>query len=498
MQRLLAFGVWMLVSSYCFAETFGDWEYVVENGEAIITGYIGSGGDVEIPNEINGVSVKQIGKEWLSGVYPWPPIFGMNNTTVTTVTIPSSVTQINHGAISYCQNLSSVVLGTNVVKVQDYAFQQNYNLTNVFMSPNLQSIGLGAFHSCLKLNNVNLPNSVLSIQPFAFVNCTNITTINIPSSLTNLETGVFQGCTSLTNVTASNGLKRVNNFAFYGCTGLITITLPQSIEHIGANAFAQSVNLARVEFLGNQPTFDDAPFGNTTATIYYLSTAFGWSSTFAGRPTEPLDSYRLFIFWDALRGELVQPINYNTNSSVFGIGEIVTVQITPRPGFLFQNFSGDIASGSESVNVLMDSNKTITASFSNDLRDADGDGLPNYDEIIVHGTNPNAADSNDDGINDGDAVSLNYDPKLSFSPLVAFVKTNSAIGNQLGLYTTNQIYNLGLGGIILSRGTNNELTLNYQIVESTNLVTWTTNSFQMPITNAPTNKMFLRVQAVGQ
>ena len=80
-------------------------------------------------------------------------------------------------------------------------------------------------------------------------------------------------------------------------------------------------------------------------------------------------------------------------------------------------------------------------------------------------------------------------------PNFGYVLGNPNLHN---LYTTNQIHNLGLGGIILNRDTNNELTLNYQILESTDLVNWTTNSLQLPITNAPTNKMFLRVQAVGQ
>jgi len=71
--------------------------------------------------------------------------------------------------------------------------------------------------------------------------------------------------------------------------------------------------------------------------------------------------------------------------------------------------------------------------------------------------------------------------------------------NSNGLYTTNQIHNLGLGGIVLNRNTNNQLVLNYQVLQSTDLQNWSPyQQTELVISNAPTNKMFLRVQAVGQ
>jgi hypothetical protein len=128
-------------------------------------------------------------------------------------------------------------------------------------------------------------------------------------------------------------------------------------------------------------------------------------------------------------------------------------------------------------------------------------------------------DRNYDGISDSVAVTLGYNPSLNLSPLINYLKSNPVSGlysqsqydanrisgqsdilnspNSYALFTTNQIHNLGLGGVILNRNTNNELILNYQILESSDLVNWTTNSFQMPITNARSDKMFLRVQAVG-
>ncbi len=76
-------------------ETSGDWTYSVSDNQATITGYSGAGGAVDIPAVVNEISVVKVG-----GGYP--AIFGDGNTTVTSVTIPDSVTSIGYSAFSYC------------------------------------------------------------------------------------------------------------------------------------------------------------------------------------------------------------------------------------------------------------------------------------------------------------------------------------------------------------------------------------------------------------
>ena len=72
-------------------ETSGDWTYSVSDNQATITGYSGAGGAVDIPAVVNEISVVKVGNGW-------PPIFGNGNTTVTSVTIPDSVTSIGDDA----------------------------------------------------------------------------------------------------------------------------------------------------------------------------------------------------------------------------------------------------------------------------------------------------------------------------------------------------------------------------------------------------------------
>jgi len=108
----------------------------------------------------------------------------------------------------------------------------------------------------------------------------------------------------------------------------------------------------------------------------------------------------------------------------------------PSPGYVFSKWTGDATGKANPLSVVMDSDKTITAVFGPDGRDPDGDGLTNYQEIVVYGTNPNVADTDADGVLDGYEVQTGHsalDP-LDAPPLVAEARTaveftfSSAIG----------------------------------------------------------------------
>ena len=68
-------------------DTSGDWTYSVSGSQATITGYSGDGGAVEIPALLDGVSVVKVGPEAF-----------FNNTSITSITIPDSVTSIGEAA----------------------------------------------------------------------------------------------------------------------------------------------------------------------------------------------------------------------------------------------------------------------------------------------------------------------------------------------------------------------------------------------------------------
>jgi hypothetical protein len=164
-----------LLSAAVQAQTYtsGEWSYILQDGAATITGYSGSGGAVTIPNLVNGVAVKKVGGNW-------PPIFGSGNTSVTSVTIPNSVTSIGAQAFYNCTSLTSITIGSGVTSIGDYAFSNCYSLTSITIPNSVTSIGISAFAGCTSLTSITIGSGVTSIGDYAFSSCYSLASVTAP------------------------------------------------------------------------------------------------------------------------------------------------------------------------------------------------------------------------------------------------------------------------------------------------------------------------------
>ena len=66
---------------------------------------------------------------------------------------------------------------------------------------------------------------------------------------------------------------------------------------------------------------------------------------------------------------------------------------TPDLGYIFSTWTGASTGTDNPLTLTMDSNKTIGATFTKDTADTDGDGFSNYDELVIHETDPDDANS---------------------------------------------------------------------------------------------------------
>ena len=172
----------------------------------------------------------------------------INNSLVTDLVIPDSVTSISNFAFSGCTSLTSVTIPDSVTSIGRYAFSGCTSLTSVTIGSGVTSIGEYAFNDCERLTSVTIPDSVTSISSRAFAGCTGLTSITIGSGVTSIGEYAFYGCTSLTSVTIGSGVTSIGEYAFSGCTGLTSITIPSSVTKIGRYAFSGCSNLTSITF----------------------------------------------------------------------------------------------------------------------------------------------------------------------------------------------------------------------------------------------------------
>ncbi len=106
---------------------------------------------------------------------------------------------------------------TGVKVVPSEAFFECTSLTSITIPNSVTSIGVYAFRGCSGLTSITIPNSVTSIGSGAFYNCTGLTSVTIPNSVTTIGSFAFRNCKDLTSVTIPNSVTTIGSFAFRNC-----------------------------------------------------------------------------------------------------------------------------------------------------------------------------------------------------------------------------------------------------------------------------------------
>ena len=109
----------------------------------------------------------------------------------------------------------------------EFAFCNYYpiaktSLTSITLPNSVTSIGTDAFFGCRGLTTITLPNSLTSIGNDAFAACSGLTTITLPNSITSIGTTAFANCSGLTSITAQSSTPINLNASTYVFTGVPT------------------------------------------------------------------------------------------------------------------------------------------------------------------------------------------------------------------------------------------------------------------------------------
>ena len=244
--------------------------------------------------------------------------------SLTSVTIPNSVTSIGDYAFNQCYGLTSVhisdiaswcnidfadpfsnplgfahhlylngeevkdlVIPNSVTSIGDYVFKGCSALTSVTIPNSVSSIGEGCFSNCSGLTSVTIGNSVTSIGGYAFLDCSGLTSVTIPNSVTTIKEYAFQTCSGLTSVTIPNSVTSIEEGTFFGCHGLTSVTIGSGVKSIGWFAFHNCPELLDVYcYAENVPSTDSYAFNGSYPEYITLHV-----------PAASIDSYKATWPW---------------------------------------------------------------------------------------------------------------------------------------------------------------------------------------------------------
>ncbi len=217
----------------------GQFAYVATNNAVTITGYLGPGGAVAVPDAIDGLPVVAIGDRAFSGC-----------TSLTGVDVAKSVRVIGAEAFEGCTNLQNVFLSDGVIVIGEGSFADCAGLTSVIIPDTVLTLpnrlysysiedrgvvfrwGRGAFEFCTGLTNLSLGSGVTNIGAYSFRNCPNLLRVSIGPAVVTIGEQAFGMCTGLQDLIIPTGVTRIGPGAFVGCSSLVALDIPDSVTSI--------------------------------------------------------------------------------------------------------------------------------------------------------------------------------------------------------------------------------------------------------------------------
>lgn len=120
--------------------------------------------------------------------------------------------------------------------LSDNLFKGNTTLESIVIPDTVTQIGGFMFDGCTNLKSVKLPPNLEDMWHYAFVR-TSIEEIEVPGTVRTICPFTFYDSKNLKKVVLNEGTKRIKGSAFKDCTALTDVYLPSTIESIHEDAF---------------------------------------------------------------------------------------------------------------------------------------------------------------------------------------------------------------------------------------------------------------------
>ena len=154
-----------------------------------------------------------------------------------TVVIPDSVTSIGISAFNGCSGIDTLIIGSGLTTIPQYAFQNCSGIHRLVIPNNVTSIGSYSFKGCSGIDTLAIGSGLTTIPQYAFQNCSGISKLTIPDRVTSIGQSAFSGCSGIDTLVIGSGLTTIPQYAFQYCSNIHRLVIPDNVTGISSYAF---------------------------------------------------------------------------------------------------------------------------------------------------------------------------------------------------------------------------------------------------------------------
>ena len=248
--------------------------------------------------------------------------------------------------------VTDIIIPEGVTKIKPFVFPKYAGLRSVKLPNSLQEIGDCAFYKC-PITSIWLPNTnagSVKIGAYAFAECIELKKLNIPHSVITIGYEAFADCTGVDTLIIGNGITDIDNH-FVGCSGITYLQLGSGVKTIAHSAFYDAKKLKRIVCYAIEPPVAQVQDGWRNGSFYNYN-------IHVQVPCDNLEDYETDAVWGSFKYlECVGAEKTETNGKVL---------VTPRDNDADITWPTNSSADTYTILITQDGTEICTLVFNAD------------------------------------------------------------------------------------------------------------------------------------